>query len=229
VALERFDDSQVAVVAPLIVDARERTVAAGTTYHAGGKVRPLAVGCPAREIREEHPRLKRRLTGPSWLAGFYRRSALDMVGLFSERVGDRLTAVDAAMSFRRLGLRTVLEPRCLVQAGVADSGRTGAFRQALEAERFFWRWAASRGWALSLAAHLVEWAAETARGFPRPVMFSRWAGRALGLLSVGSHRRHIERLDCCQRNVHSIVPMVPESPLHVRHDRSKTSLRRDAA
>jgi hypothetical protein len=231
VALERFGDPQVAGVAPVVVELNfpNRTVEAGATYSAGGKVRPLAVGRPVHEIQERLPKIERRLTGPSRLAGFYRRSALDLIGLFSEDVGDGLTALDAAMSFRQMGLRTVLEPQCRVQTTLPHSGRTSAFRKALEAERFFWRWAPSRGWARSLMCHLVELAAESVRGFPRPVMFSRWAGRTLGSLSIGSHRHHAEYLDCCGKDVQAILPMVGESLPAFGQDPTERFDQRDAA
>ncbi|HVW38151.1 MAG TPA: glycosyltransferase, partial [Pirellulales bacterium] len=73
-ALRRFDDRRVASVAPLIVDADhpQRVWSAGLEYRAGGACRRLGQGV----LIDSAQGLGGRLVGPSWVAGFYRRSAL---------------------------------------------------------------------------------------------------------------------------------------------------------
>lgn len=211
-AVEHFDDPRVAAVAPLVLDANDpgKVVAAGAAYRPSGSVKWLARGSSARRIERRRRRLEARLTGPHFSAALFRRSAWELLGRFSEKVSDRLAWLDFSLSAEQAGLVTVLEPRSQVRTALAGAGRSGPFRQALDAERFFWRWAA-RAWGQSLAMHTLAVPAACLGELPRPAALAHAAGRLVGLLAAGSHRAHFERLQRCRALVEATVPG-PEEP-----------------
>ena len=53
-----------------------------------------------------------RVLGPLALAAFYRKSALERVGLFGSRFGDRLSTVDLGLTLQEAGYRSTLFPSC---------------------------------------------------------------------------------------------------------------------
>src|SRR5439155_17661490 len=84
-----------------------------------------------------------RVFGTSASAGFYRRSALDRVGLFPEEFGSYFEDVDLAFRLNRAGFRTMYEPASRVLHHVSASygrlGRRLIERQSCNEERVFWR------------------------------------------------------------------------------------------
>jgi hypothetical protein len=194
-ALARLGDPRIAAVAPLVLDADDpaRIVAAGLAYHVGGAILPLAEG---RETTAMEVSVKRVLA-PHPAAAFYRRSAVEILGRFDAAVGGRWAGVDAGLALQQLGWITVLEPGCRVTAPRFHALRAGAFRQALEAERFFWRWATILGRARSLASHGVLVLGEGVCGLLNLSIVLRWAGRLVGgclAAAAPGHRRRLEEL-----------------------------------
>lgn len=177
-ALRHFDSPSVVAVAPLVVDRHhpERILAAGMAYGAGGDVRTLAA---AGRINGDG-RLPPRVVAPHQAAAFYRKSALDLAGRFTPQVADPLAWLDMGLRFQQLGWRTVLEPQCRVAAESAGPCRPGRFRTALEAERFFWRWAGVHGWLRSLVLHGLLVLGESVCGLANLAVCSQLAGRILG-------------------------------------------------
>jgi hypothetical protein len=86
--------------------------------------------------------------------------------------------------------------------------RDGAFRQALSAERFFWRTAAGAGWARGLAAHTAAVAGELTRGVADLTVLSRLAGRLWGFCDQGRSRRHHQRV-CALAKHFADMPLAP--------------------
>lgn len=184
-----FGDPRVACVAPLMIDSqdRSRVLAAGVDYRAGGQIRVLSRSAEA--VPEPTAVL-----GPHPAAAFYRKAAVECAGWLDAEVGDRLAMLDLALAFEHAGFRTILEPRCQVRLLPDAQDRSGAFRRALDAERFFWRWASSRGWFRSLALHAVAVAGEGCRALASPSIVAWTAGRLLGCCAIGNHRRCRSRL-----------------------------------
>lgn len=193
-ALARLADPRVAAVAPLVldVDVPNRIVAAGLAYHVGGSVVPLAAG---RLIDAMTPGAKRVLA-PHPAAAFYRKSAVESLGGFDPAVGDRLAGIDVGLGLERLGWVTVMEPACRVLASRRTLPRTSAFRQALEAERLFWRWVPVLGRARSIAAHALLTIGEGTRGILNLSIVPRTAGRLAGacLAVTRPGRRPLDQL-----------------------------------
>ena len=187
-AMAHFHDQKIAAVAPLILrpDDPHRVVSAGSEYRDGGSVRRTDSGRPISEIGHD----TRSTLGPDQLAGFYRKSWLDMVDRFCGETGAAFATVDLALKLREAGGECVFDPNCRVYAHESIAAAEPVATQALQAERLFWRWAPSRGWLRSLPAHALHLAWETLSGCPRPSMFARLLGRFLGLCGFGLHGRH---------------------------------------
>ncbi len=192
-AMGHFKDARVACVAPLVLNAQrpERVVAAGVDYHAAGTVRWLRAGSRVDAVAAGAT----EVLSPHMAAAFYRKSALERVGGFEAGAGDRFTMLDVAIALQRSGHRTILEPGCQVRLSPAAHRSTGTFRKALDAERFFWRWAGANGWSRSVASHVTALAAEAGHRMWRPSIVPWIAGRLLGGLSIGNRRRSDQRFE----------------------------------
>ncbi len=205
-AMAHFADSRVGAVAPLVVEADRATriVAAGVVYRPGGSLRALAAGESSQTVSEN----RRAGLAAHHAAVFYRRSALDAIGPLRVDLGPRLAGIDAALSLELAGMETVLEPSCRVGVSPAADVRSGAFSEALRAERLYWRWAPYGGWLRSLVLHGLVVAAECLRNGVRLSLVSRLAARTLGCCRVGTHRAHYRRLRRTrERQEASVLPL----------------------
>jgi hypothetical protein len=209
VALRHFLDATVAAVVPLVLalEDRDRIVCAGVDYQRHGAMRLLDRG--RRKVLLNQPVA---VLAPSTMAAFYRRGALDAAGRFSEEVGDHLTMVDMGLTLRHLGLRTLLVPSCEVAAPAAAEPSASAFRRSLEAERFFWRWAGTNGWAGALAPHALHAAADCLGGVVNLSVFARLLGRLVGFCRSGAARQHRNRLQQIAEQSRAVAVPSPKSP-----------------
>ena len=191
-ALARFDDPDVAAVAPVVLDLDDpgRMVAAGATFTPGGRMKFLGRGCAVAKAS----RYARRVDAPHLAAGFFRRSSLDLVGQLPEEIGDRLAVMDLALTFCDLGFATVLEPQSEVLASAGIDLRTGHLRRSLDLERLFWRWSPQGGWLWALACHSASVAGELLAGVFRLSLPAQLTGRFLGAFNVGAHRSNQQRI-----------------------------------
>ena len=182
-AFEHFDDPRVASVAPVIVDSLDTQVSI-----ASG----LAYSCRrGRVVRTDLPKTFTEILGPLALAGFYRRSALRLIGGFPRAVGDALADADLALALQFAGYKAILEPRSIVRATTDFlSAPWPGFRQGLAAERLFWRAAPVAGWGKSLAAHPFGLVIDFCKSLPSPAALTALAGRLLAICQMGSHRNH---------------------------------------
>jgi len=188
--LPLFGDPLVGAVTPLVLEKADaqRVVTAGVSYRPSGAVRHLGQG----KLLVAAARANEAPYGPDTLAGFYRRSALEAVGYFSDAVADPLAAVDLALALRQAGFRCVLQPQCWMyvdRTAVALSAPS-ALRCGWAAEWFFWRWAPVAGWFRSLACHAVLLLGQCLQCVIRPRTVVELAGRALAGLQIASHRGH---------------------------------------
>lgn len=212
-ALEHFSNPRVATVVPLVVGSSEpqRVLAAGMNYRAGGTVQILGRGSSLESVAK----CQKRLHAASMVAAFYRKSALEMVGLFSHDLGDWLASMDLGLALEQAGFRIELEPACRVVAAHLAARPQSKFRRALDLERFFWRWGPRSGWPWSLAAHGCTVAAESLGGLFTLSLPSQLAGRLVGLGGIGSHRRQLQRLEQL-RQLSPILSPTPAVPHFLR-------------
>lgn len=140
-ALRWFDDPAIGAVAPLVLAWPDGKVidSAGDRYYLGGVAGKRGNGQPLSQAFLSPC----RVFGTSAAAGFYRRSALDRVGLFPEEFGSYFEDVDLAFRLNRGGYRTMYEPASRVLHHISASygkvGRRLIERQSCNEERVFWR------------------------------------------------------------------------------------------
>lgn len=167
-ALRWFEDPAVGAVAPLVLawpDGRYID-SAGDRYYLGGiagkrghgvRLSFATNGAPAK-IPPEFAS-PARVFGTSANAGFYRRSALDRVGLFPEAFGSYFEDVDLAFRLNRAGFCAMYEPASRVLHHISASyGRVGRRlieRQSCNEERVFWRNLPPRALRRALPMHLA--------------------------------------------------------------------------
>jgi GT2 family glycosyltransferase len=183
-ALRWFDDPSIGAVAPLVLAWPDGTTidSAGDEYHAGGFARKRGHGEPLRSKYLE-PRL---VFGASASSAFYRRSALEKVGLFPESFGSYFEDVDLACRLQRGGWRTMFEPaaRVLHHVGASQGKKTRRLleQQSHNEELLFWRNTATEDLPRALALHAAVLAGKAWRrwseGTLAPWLFGRL--RSLG-------------------------------------------------
>lgn len=203
-ALAHFHDGTVAAVAPVVTEAASpERVSAGMYYDPRGAIGPgkLTATSPC-------PPSLRFPVAPHWAAAFYRKSAWEAAGPFAEDLGDRLAMLDFGLTLAALGLRTVVEPHCVVRVP-AEATPPSAFRRACDAERFYWRWAGVYG-RRNLGAHARHVAADCLAGLADLSFLARVAGRLVGLAgwrAARRQRRRLEHLQQVYRPAHDAGPM----------------------
>jgi hypothetical protein len=185
-ALAHFHDLRVAAVSPVVLEPgpRGRVVAAGVDYGAGGT--------PTVCRRLPKSPVAAPVLGPAPLAGFYRRSVLELVGGFETALGDELSTVDVALQCRYLGFRAMLEPECRVFSSPRRFA-AGGYQAGLSAERLFLRNADGPGWAKTMAVHALAVAAQSACMMPWTAV-SQLSGRLKAWTewrAIREHRAHL--------------------------------------
>jgi GT2 family glycosyltransferase len=208
-ALLHFEDPHVGAVSPLVLDAddREKVVTAGVAYRSSGTRRECEAGASIRSRKLT----RTRIAGPSLLAAFYRRTALQTAGGFERAVGDMLADVDLALSLAALGDRSVVEPDSRVYSRGPLQASSTEFQAGRRAERLFLRHAPAIGWAKSLLLHPLLITADLLAGFRRPARWLRLIGRAVAWLEIGRHRRHHARLRATPRAAKTPAESKPEN------------------
>lgn len=171
-ALRWFGDPEVGAVAPLVLGWPDGSIidSAGDRYYLGGVAGKRGHGQPV-SARYLEPC---RVFGASAAAGFYRRSALDRVGLFPESFGSYFEDVDLAFRLNRAGFHARYEPASRVLHHVSASyGRVGRLllqRQSCNEEQVLWRNLPSADLSRAILKHLAVLAGKAWR---------RWDDRTL--------------------------------------------------
>jgi GT2 family glycosyltransferase len=197
-ALAWFADPAVAAVAPLVLRGPDaglpRVDSAGDECDRGGFYRKRGHGKP---LSAEHLR-----TGPvfgaSASSGFYRRSALEAVGLFPEEFGAYFEDVDLSFRLNRTGYSVQFEPKSRVwHRGGSSYGRKD--RRLLEQkscneERVFWRNMPGPDLLRSLPRHMAVLAGKAVKRCREGSLIPFLMGRVRVLGEVGLLVRHRRRL-----------------------------------
>jgi hypothetical protein len=192
-ALAHFDDPEVAAVSPLVLGAdRETIVAAGVRWSLGGARRLVH---DRRVASPGSGRLRATILGPTLAAAFYRRDVLAAIGGFDVSLGAELADVSLALSIQSLGRLHVCEPASqLVQRNNQPAAISGSFGSGRGAERLFWRHAAERGLAVSLALHPLAVVGDIIRCGATLSLLASLVGRATACLELGAVKRYEQRL-----------------------------------
>ncbi len=187
-AIAEFDDPNVGLVSPLVVnaDARDEILTAGLQTGLGGR----RVVCGAG-MKLDHEKARRlQPVGPSLLAGFYRQSAVMRCGGFEARVGTTLSDLDLALSLNGIQLKCRLAVESRVHARKLPQESATALESGRNGERLVWRHAPHFGWAATMLSRPAVFAAELIGGALRPSAWGRLAGRLLAYVEFGKFRKH---------------------------------------
>ncbi len=201
-AIGWFDDPSVGAVAPLVLTwpDGERIDSAGDRYHlagiAGKRLRGQSVSSEALQSQ--------RVFGASAVAGFYRRSALDRVGLFPESFGSYFEDVDLAFRLNWAGFRTMFEPASRVLHHVSASygvvGRRLIERQSCNEERVFWRNLPATALRRALPMHAAILAGKALRRWEEGTLMPWLFGRLRALRDWRAIREHRMKLAASASN-----------------------------
>jgi GT2 family glycosyltransferase len=194
-ALSCFDDSQVAAVAPLVLDVTGRRIdSAGQRYYLGGVARKRGHGQP---IRDEFLR-PCRVFGACGSSAFFRRAALLAVGCFPESFGAYFDDIDLSFRLNRAGYQVRFEPTSRVRHRGGSSYRRSRRlleRQSRNEELVFWRNMPKLGPAI--LRHVAVLAGKALRRWDEGTLAPFLCGR-LGLLKevneIRRQRRGIAQL-----------------------------------
>lgn len=201
-ACARFADGHVAAVAPLVLywpnDGESRVDSAGDGYHSSGIAAKHGHG---ERLREEHL-TPRSVFGASASSAFYRRDALQRVGLFPEEFGSYFEDVDLAFRLHRAGYSVCYEPRSRVLHHVSATHGTSPSTELLEQqsrneELVFWRNLPARSLLRVLPLHLAVLIGKAWRRCRegRLLPFLRGRLQALGqLIPLLAYRRSLRRI-----------------------------------
>jgi GT2 family glycosyltransferase len=192
-AVERFEDPNVAAVAPVIVDVEDPhcMLAAGVRYTLGGRRVNHGAG---QSFAREKRLFRRKIHGPLLQAAFYRKSLLSAVGGFDERCGDAWADVDLGLSLTALGFRSVSDPDSVVSANAAVTRSPVGYRAGRGAERTFWRHVGGRAWLPSLALHPFVVLGSLLGSWNRAAGYTHLLGRAVAACRCLGHASHTRRL-----------------------------------
>ena len=191
-ALRHFDDPTVAAVAPLVLLWPDGNMidSAGDRYDVGGIAGKRGHGEPLSD---------RYLTscpvfGASASSGFYRRAALDEVGLFPECFGSYFEDVDLAFRLQRAGYQTIYEPASRVlhhgSASFGHQGRRLVEQQSRNEELVFWHNLPARVLLRSLPRHLAVLVGKALRRREEGTLTPWLLGRLRVLSEVPAILRH---------------------------------------
>jgi hypothetical protein len=213
-ALRHFRDSQVAAVAPLVVDSGclTKVVTAGCAWSPGGKWSRLGSGDRADAVSEAG----KNWISPEFVAGFYRRSTLLELGAFDSSLPAELAAVDLGLRLRHENHRSLLEVSSRLAMNIADLPRSAAFAHGWHSERLFWRHLGAHRRVSQLAAHGAALLAESLRQFGRPVGIAQILGRIAGACDVRQARRHGPSFAAANRSLVTSADRRIDGPHDVR-------------
>jgi GT2 family glycosyltransferase len=191
-ALKPFADETVAAVAPLVLAWPDGKIidSAGDRYYLGGIAGKRGHGEPLRDRQlQACP-----VFGASASSGFYRRAALDRVGLFPESFGSYFEDVDLAFRLQRAGYHTLFVPESRVlhhvSASYGRSGRRLVERQSCNEERVFWRNMPRAALLRALPRHAAVLAAKAWRRWQEGTLTPWLVGRLRLLGEVPVLMRH---------------------------------------
>lgn len=189
-ALSHFEQSDVAAVTPLVVDALHGQVAAaGVNYSLAGSRKIVGQGI---ELKNTRRLSKLHAAGPTLDAGFYRRETLLAIGGWEEVLGDAADA-DLAQTLAALEQRTVLATDCVIHERT-PALRLGGFSHGRALERLFWRQTSVRNRGLAIMLHTLAVLSDFVLRIPTGDAVTTAIGRLIGLLNARSKTKYPELL-----------------------------------
>jgi GT2 family glycosyltransferase len=191
-AMKAFADPALGAVAPLVLQWPTGQIidSAGDCYYEGGIAGKRGHG----ETLSEKWLQGGFVFGASAAAAFYRRSALDKVGLFPEEFGSYFEDVDLSFRLQRGGYRIWYEPASRVlHHGGATHGYTDDWvlqQQSRNEELVFWRNVPGSILWRAVPKHLAVLAGKALRRWREGTLGPFLLGRLQALRRVANVRRY---------------------------------------
>jgi GT2 family glycosyltransferase len=198
-ALAWFEQPNVGAVAPLVLcsPGGERIDSAGDRYFIGGIAGKRGHGQASTLL----PGVAGPVFGASGSSAFYRRGALERVGLFPASFRSYFEDVDLAFRLHRAGYEIIHEPasRLLhrVSASHGAPRRWLVEQQSCNEERVFWRNLPAGDLLRALPIHAAVLAAKAARRWHEGTLTAWLCGRLRlfgELRALARHRAEVARL-----------------------------------
>jgi hypothetical protein len=204
-ALDHFEDPGVAAVAPVVFEAKRQAIAsAGIRWTIGGRRREVT---DRRVLKPGSGRLRSQIMGPTLVAGFYRREVLAALDGFEAAMGDELADVACSLALQGLERIAVFVPDSqLVQVSRPLIAARGPLWRGKALERLFWRGAAQRGLATSLAMHgLSALADAVSQGVMEGVL--SFSGRCLAVADLAAGQRYQQTLSTAESRLAELAAL----------------------
>ena len=175
--LEHFEDSRTGIVIPAVFDRRKskRIFAQGIVFSRGGSLRTVR--------RSQFPQIHHETVAPHVSSVFFRKAALQQIGLLETSFIPQLAYVDATFLLKERGWVSVVDTqsRLFVRPNMLPA--TSPFQWAKQLERLYFRWMGRQTSFWSIGAHLGAVVADFWRHFPRMRAYQSLGGRLIGLVS----------------------------------------------
>lgn len=171
-----FESPNAGIAIPCICDRRKpkRIFALGIRYGRGGTLRTVR--------RSQWPDVSGQTLVPHVSAVFFRKSALEQIGLLNRSFLPQLAYADAALAVTERGWETVVEPSCRITVRPNHLPASLPFAWGVQIERLYFRWLGRSGVPLSLGEHFASFFIDFWRHFPRIRAFQSLFGRLCGLV-----------------------------------------------
>jgi GT2 family glycosyltransferase len=202
-ALRQFSTTNIGAVAPLVFQGTPnqsgpvRIDSAGDEYDLGGFARKRGHQATLTDKWLQTC----EVFGASASSAFYRRAALEQVGLFPEEFGAYFEDVDLSWRLNQAGYRTLFEPTSRVWHRCGSSYRRRSRKvieqQSLNEERVFWRNVPSAKMKTALPRHVAVLIGKAVRRLREGNLVPFFMGRLRALMEFRKLLRH---RGCIQRN-----------------------------
>jgi GT2 family glycosyltransferase len=196
--LRAFEPPHVGAVAPLVLlgpvtEAVPRIDSAGDEYDRGG----FAWKRGHRQRLSDEFQQRKPVFGASASSAFYRRSALDRVGLFPEEFGAYFEDVDLSFRLQQAGYSILYEPNSriwhLCGSSYSKRNRKLLEMQSRNEERVFWRNRPLKELLKSLPRHCAVLAGKTMLRLREGTLLPFLLGRLKVMLDAPQLIRHRRR------------------------------------
>jgi hypothetical protein len=194
-AVAQFAEPSIGCVAPFMSTERDSDCSGvvGVKFGFAGRAE---VSASAR--RDERALAKLKILGPTYRAGFYRRTALKQIGGWPTTLPHALADVDVALSLKQLGYRAAVEPQTRISCP-CDAPSASAYELARQREQLFWRHLATVGGTMAVLAHPLAAVRDCFTAGGPLSMLAAMAGKCASLSDIGACRAHDARMQGLKR------------------------------
>lgn len=178
-AVAQFDESSIGCIAPVLSTSTGNVL--GVNYGFAGRSEATSSASSDRALA------KMKILGPTYRAGFYRRTALKQISGWPTNLPHELADVDVGLSLKQLGYRAVVEPSTRISC-TAGTPRTSAYLAARHREQIFWRHTRGVSGGLAIAARPLLAMGECLTAGGPLAMVAAMAGKCAAIADIRACR-----------------------------------------